>query len=100
MREDFAEEVDEVTADEALEVIVGDGRGGGGIEHLLDCAADVLGGVQQGAVDVKQVNRKAGNDHAGWGRAPSESPGRRRPPSGRITCCVWSSESFDPETGA
>ena len=56
--QDFAEEIDQVTADETLEVFVGDGRAGGGIEHLLDRAADVLGGVQQGAVNIEQVNRE------------------------------------------
>ena len=30
----------------------------GGIQHLLDGAADILGGVQQSAVDIEQIDRE------------------------------------------
>jgi hypothetical protein len=33
-----------------------------GRKHVLDCAANVSGGVNQGAVDVEEVNGKRG-DH-------------------------------------
>src|SRR4051812_38881151 len=60
---------------------------------MLDCATDILGGVQQGAIEVKQVAVE-GLNQAGAGRSPSDKPGIRRPPSGRITCCVLSEVSF------
>ena len=88
VRQNFGEEVDEMPADETFEVVEGAGRAGSGVEHLLDSAADVLGGVQQSAVYVKQINAELGDAHAGEGRSPSERPGTRRPTSGRITCCV------------
>src|SRR5262249_19370249 len=92
VRKEVAEEIEEMATDVALEVIESDGRAiGASIEHLPDCAADVLGGVQQGAVDVEQINAKR-RDHAGC--EPSLRPGTRRPESGRMTCCVWSAESF------
>src|ERR1700724_3351324 len=74
-------------------------------QHLLDSAAYIFGGIQQRAVQVEQIDGKRGDlsvyypDHAGCGRSPSENPGARRPPSGRRTCCVWSSVSLDPEAG-
>ena len=60
-------------------------------KHLLDRAADILGRVQQGSVDIEQIDgelRDRSVRHAGEGRSPSESPVTRRPTSGRITCCV------------
>jgi hypothetical protein len=85
-RKDVAEKIEEVAANEALEVIVRDGRAiRDRIEGLPDRAADVLGGVQQGAVDIEQVDGERG-DHAGW--EPTLRPGTRRPESGRMTCWV------------
>ncbi len=79
------EQIEQMAADVALEVIEGDGAGRIHGKHLLDGAADILGAVQQSAVDIEQVDRKRG-DHAGW--EPSFRPGTRRPLSGRITCCT------------
>ncbi len=81
-------------ADIAFEELERHGRKLGGLEHLLDGAANILGGIQQSAVDIEQINREGRNgsehvpDHAGWGRSPSESPVTRRGVSGRSTCWV------------
>src|SRR4029453_12596588 len=97
VREDVGEEIDQVPADVAPQVVFGDRRAVGvSGQSLPDRAADVGGGGQQGAVNVKQVDGEP-RDHAGW--EPSERPGTRGRLSGRRTCCVWSSESFWPETG-
>src|SRR5260370_557061 len=85
IRDYIGKEIEQMSADVALEVIEADRTGGVNRKHLLDSAADVLGAVQQSAVDVEQIDRKRG-DHAGW--EPSLRPGTRRPLSGRITCCT------------
>src|ERR1039457_6208226 len=95
-RKDFLEQVDEVKADVALQVFEVLRAAAVRVEHLLDRAADIQRGIEQGAVDVEQINRKSG-DHAGCGRSPSERPGSRRAPSGRSTCWVFSASLPPPE---
>ncbi len=64
MREDVAEYFDQMKADIALQKLEGDRPAIFGIEHLLDGAANILGGIEQSAVNVEQVNWKSRN-HAG-----------------------------------
>src|ERR1017187_7096300 len=94
-RKDFLEQVDKVKADVALQVFEVLRAGAVRVEHLLDRPADIQRGIEQGAVDVEQINRKS-RDHAGCGRSPSERPGSRRGPSGRSTCWVPSASAALP----
>jgi len=71
--EDVLEEVDQVKTNVAAEEVEGEGPAGRGFEDLLDGAADVAGGVQQGAVDVEEVDRELGD-----GFGPFGAVGRRK----------------------
>jgi hypothetical protein len=57
-REDVPKQIDQMPADVALEEFESHRTAIGGKENLLDRAANVRSGIQQGAVNVKQVNRK------------------------------------------
>src|ERR1017187_268748 len=94
IRVNIREQIDQMQTDEALQVFERNVlRGGRGSQHMLDGAADILRTIEQGAVDIEQIDGEA-RDHAGWGRSPSESPGKRRLGSGRSTCCVPSPVSL------
>src|ERR1700693_2945523 len=97
MRQYIAEYLDQMETDIALQKLEGDRPAVFGIEHLLDGAANILGGIEQSAVNIEKVELET-RDHAGCGRSPSVNPGRRRPASGRMTCCV-SPESLVPDVG-
>lgn len=60
-REYFLEADIEVIADEAFEVSVIERRGDVRCEYLLNCAADVMGGIEESAVYVEEVDRELGN---------------------------------------
>ena len=59
----------EVVADEAFEVGVIERRGDVGCQDLLDCAADVLGGIDKSAVYVEEVDREL-RERADYQSAP------------------------------
>ena len=58
----------------------------GGCQSTLDGSADVCCGVNQGAVDVEQINRERRKSRR-QRRLSIRQPGTRLPPSGRITSC-------------
>src|ERR1019366_1625626 len=100
--EHVAEHRHQVKADVAFQKVERNRWSTGRGQHLLDGAADIPRRIEQGAVDIEQVDREARDlsvhypGHAGCGRSPSLRPGTRRPLSGRNTCCVWSSASMPP----
>ena len=62
--EDLGEALVQMQADEAFQI--GEIDGAAGLDRnlcndMLDCAADVQGGVQQGTVYVEQIDRKTGD---------------------------------------
>src|SRR5690606_30111559 len=90
----LVEEIKEVLSDERGKIaerkVVGSMR----LQHLLDSADNIGRGLQQGAVDVKQVGCEA-RHQAGWGEPPSIRPGFCLGSfSGRSTC--WVSDSSSP----
>src|SRR5579885_3894466 len=87
---EILKQIEQVAADVGLQEIEADLPAGRRIrsQHLLHGPADVQRRVEQRAVDVEKIYRKARYAHAGCGRSPSMMPGNRRPPSGRSTCCV------------
>ena len=78
---EITEQFQQVISDIALEEGMIDVRAGSFGENGLEGSADIIRGVHQSAVNVKQINRK-GRNHAGCGLPPSR-PGTRTPPSGR-----------------
>jgi hypothetical protein len=87
-RENVLEQSRSGAADEALQVFEVRLAGAVGDEHLLDRAADIGRGIEQSAVDIEQVNREIAGSRRLRPLAFREA-GKRRPPSGRITCWVW-----------
>ena len=90
-REQLLEQINQVAADEALNEIERHVMLGGGRQNTLDGSDDVYRGINQGAVNVEQINFERRNQ-AGCGLSPPIKPGRAlgigvgatEPPSGLV----------------